>query len=214
VPDQLTRVLLCDDHPVYRDGLRLLLTELGFEVVGEAGTGEEAVDACSRLRPDVVVMDLHLPGISGVEATQRIVGADPTMPVLVVTMLDDDTTLFAALRAGARGYLLKGAGRADVERALRTVTAGDVVLSGTVLRHLRGAPAPAPGSAFGRLTARESEVLSLVARGRTNDQIARSLFLSVKTVRNNVSSILTKLGATSRAELVAMARDGGIGAPP
>ena len=208
------RVLICDDHPVFRDGLRLLLGELGAEVVGESATGEEAVDAAIELLPDVVVMDLHLPGLSGIEATRAIRTAQPGIGVLVLTMLDDDTTLLAALRAGANGYLLKGAGHADVGRALAAVANGDMMVAAEVAQRLRagldGAHAATP---FPQLSRREQEVLDLVARGRSNEQIARALFLSVKTVRNNVSAILTMLGVDNSASAVALARDGGLGRP-
>lgn len=201
------RVVICDDHPVYREGLRLLLEELGTEVVGEVGDGETAVTMAAELKPDVVVMDLNLPGINGVEATRRIIGADPQVGVLVLTMIEEDATLFAALRAGARGYLLKGAGHADVHRALAGVARGDAVLSGPVAERLRyGLGGATPNSvAFPQLTHREAEVLDQIALGRTNDQIAQTLFLSVKTVRNNVSAILSKLNVGSRAEAVAVA---------
>lgn len=208
------RVLLCDDHPVVRDGLRLLLDELGMEVVGEAATGEEAVAAAAELGPDVVVMDLHLPGMSGVEATRTIKSRQPDVGVLVLTMLEDDAALLASLRAGADAYLLKGAAHADVERALQAVARGDVMVAAEVAHRLRSGlesdnrPAPFPG-----LSRREAEVLERVARGETNEQIARALLLSVKTVRNNVSSIFTKLGVTTRSAAVATARDAGMGRP-
>ena len=208
------RVLLCDDHPIVRDGLRLLLGELGMDVVGEAATGEEAVDSAAALLPDVVVMDLHLPGMSGVEATRVIKQRHPQVGVLVLTMLDDDAALLASLRAGANAYLLKGAAHADVERALTAVARGDVIVTAEVAHRLRSGlqlgsdRAPVPG-----LSRRETEILELVARGETNEQIARSLSLSVKTVRNNVSAIFTKLGVNSRAAAVAVARDAGLGQP-
>ena len=208
------RVLLCDDHPIVRDGLRLLLGELGMDVVGEAATGEEAVDSAAALLPDVVVMDLHLPGMSGGEATRVIKQRHPQVGVLVLTMLDDDAALLASLRAGANAYLLKGAAHADVERALTAVARGDVIVTAEVAHRLRSGlqlgsdRAPVPG-----LSRRETEILELVARGETNEQIARSLSLSVKTVRNNVSAIFTKLGVNSRAAAVAVARDAGLGQP-
>ncbi|MHB1288076.1 response regulator [Georgenia sp.] len=204
------RVLLCDDHPVFLDGMRLLLTELGHEVIGEAPTGEDAVVVAAALHPDVVVMDLHLPGISGVEATRAITSQDPSVRVLVLTMVEDDATLLAALRAGARGYVLKGAGHEEVERALLSVAHGDLVVSVRVADGLRSG-LRAPSSAFPELSRREQEILELVSRGRSNEQIAMALFLSVKTVRNNVSGILSKLGVASRAEAVARARDLGVG---
>ncbi|MHB1063082.1 MAG: response regulator transcription factor [Georgenia sp.] len=204
------RVLLCDDHPVFLDGMRLLLTELGHEVIGEAPTGEDAVVVAAALHPDVVVMDLHLPGISGVEATRAITSQDPSVRVLVLTMVEDDATLLAALRAGARGYVLKGAGHEEVERALLSVAHGDLVVSVRVADGLRSG-LRAPSSAFPELSRREQEILELVSRGRSNEQIAMALFLSVKTVRNNVSGIFSKLGVASRAEAVARARDLGVG---
>jgi DNA-binding NarL/FixJ family response regulator len=206
------KVLICDDHPIVRDGLRLLLGELGMDVLGEAATGEEAVAATAELRPDVVVMDLHLPGMSGVEATRAIKSQQPGVGVLVLTMLDDDAALLASLRAGANAYLLKGAAHADVERALHSVARGDVMVGAQVAHRLRaslepdGRPAPFPG-----LTRREAEILERVARGEGNEQIARALLLSVKTVRNNVSSIFAKLGVATRSAAVAMARDAGMG---
>lgn len=208
------RLIICDDHPVYRDGLRLMLTELGFEVVAEAATGEEAVELAATLTPTLVMMDLHLPGISGVEATRQITAADPTIGVLVLTMLDDDYAVFAALRAGARGYLLKGAQIDDVARAVASVARGDAVLTAAVASRLRYAVTGAPAHTFPELTPREAEVLDLMARGRSNDQIARTLFLSIKTVRNNVSAVLGKLGVATRGEAIARARDADIGGSP
>lgn len=209
------RVLLCDDHPVVRDGLRLLLGELGMDVVGEAATGEAAVEAVEALMPDVVVMDLHLPGMSGVDATRVIKKRHPQVGVLVLTMLDDDAALLASLRAGANAYLLKGAAHADVERALTAVAKGDVMVTAQVAHRLRSGLQP--GSDLVRvpgLSRRENEILELVARGDSNEQIARTLSLSVKTVRNNVSTIFTKLGVNSRGAAVAAARDAGLGGPP
>lgn len=205
------RVLICDDHPVFRDGLRLLLTELGIDVVGEAGTGEEAIELATDLSPEVVVMDLHLPGISGIDATRAIRAAQPQTGVLVLTMLDDDAALLAALRAGASGYLLKGAGHTDVDRALAAVAHGDVMVAAEVAQRLRAGLAGTAATPFPQLSRREHEVLDLLARGHTNDQIARALFLSVKTVRNNVSVLFTKLGVDNRAAAVAAARDAGMG---
>lgn len=207
------RVVLCDDHPVYRDGLRSLLTELGVDVVAEAGDGHEGVRLAIEHVPDVVVMDLHMPECNGVEATRRIVEARPQVRVLVLTMLDDDMTLFAALRAGASGYLLKGARHEEIERVLKAVVQGDIVVSGSAAPRLRsGLRAPAASGAFPQLTVREHEILDLLARGRTNESIASALFLSSKTVRNKVSTIFTKLGVSTRAEAIALARDAGVGA--
>lgn len=208
------RVLICDDHPVVRGGLRLLLAELGVDVVGETATGEDAVEAAAALEPDVVVMDLHLPGMSGIEATRAIRSRQPGVGVLVLTMLEDDAALLGALRAGAHGYLLKGTGHAELERALRAVANGDVMVAGEVAERLRaGLDAGRQQSPFPALGRRESEILDLMARGERNEQIARALFLSVKTVRNNVSSIFAKLGVDNRAAAVALARDAGLGLP-
>lgn len=206
------RVLICDDHPVYRDGLRLLLIEVGVEVVGEASNGEEAIALARSAKPDVVIMDLHLPGISGVEATKRILRDDQTVAVLILTMLEDDSLVFAALRAGARGYVLKGAGHADIERALESVLRGDLVIASGMAEAFRSGLGRSSRQAFPQLTAREREVLELVARGRTNGEIAGVLFVSDKTVRNVLSATLAKIGVSSRAEAVAKARDAGIGA--
>jgi DNA-binding NarL/FixJ family response regulator len=202
------RVLLCDDHPVYRDGLRALFDELGIDVVAEAATGEEAVALTATASPDIVVMDLSMPGMGGVEATRRIVADHPSVRVLALTMLDDASTVLQALRAGASGYLLKGAGQAEIRAALQAVDTGGLIVAPGVADDLRaGLSRPDP---FPQLTPRERQVLELLSRGRTNEHIARTLVLSEKTVRNLVSIVLTKLDASSRAEAVALARDAGI----
>ncbi|MFE1644449.1 response regulator [Microbacterium sp. P01] len=202
------RVLLCDDHPIYRDGLRTLFDELGVDVVAEAGNGEDAVALASAFEPDIVVMDLSMPGIGGVEATRRILAEHPSMRVLALTMIDDHATVLAALRAGASGYLLKGAGHAEIRTALAAVQLGGVTVSAEVTAGLRaGLRSPHP---FPQLTPRERDVLGLMSRGRTNEHIADVLSLSVKTVRNVVSSIFSKLAVSSRAEAVAVARDAGL----
>lgn len=208
------RVILADDHPVYRDGLRLLLEELDVQVVGEAEDGAAAVELTGQLRPDVVIMDLHMPELNGVDATRQITATHPDVAVLVLTMIDDESTLLAALRAGARGYLLKGAGHDDVRRALAAVDSGDTVLAGPVARRLRQILAQqSVQRPFPQLSDRETEILELLARGRSNEQIAATLFLSVKTIRNYVSAVFAKLGVNSRAAAVAAARDAGLGQP-
>jgi DNA-binding NarL/FixJ family response regulator len=209
----MIRVLVVDDHPVYRDGLALALAAAStVEVVGAVGDGADAVEAVETLAPAVVLMDLHMPGENGVEATRRIVAAHPEVAVLVLTMLEDDGSLFAAMRAGARGYLLKGAGRAEIERAVLTVAAGEVVFSaGIAERVLAFFSAGARTDPFPELTDREREVLDLVARGLTNAEIARRLVLSAKTVRNHVSNVFAKLQVAGRAEAVARARGAGLG---
>jgi DNA-binding NarL/FixJ family response regulator len=211
------RVLVCDDHPVYRDGLRMLLGSLpGLEVVGVAADGHEAVARAAELQPDVVVMDLQMPGLNGIEATARVRAEHPHVAVLVLTMYDDDDSVFAAMRAGALGYLLKGAAQDVIARAVASVASGEAVFGPAVARKVAayfsgGAPAAAPVEAFPQLTPREREVLDLLAAGRTNAQIASTLYLSQKTVRNNVSNIFAKLQVAGRAEAIIQARDAGLG---
>ncbi|MEV4493469.1 response regulator transcription factor [Micromonospora coxensis] len=211
------RVAVVDDHPVFRLGMTALLASIpGLAVIGEAADAEGALRVTDLHRPDVVVMDLHLPGRSGVEATREIVARHPGTGVLVVTMLDDDDWVFAALRAGARGYLLKGAAPAEVDRAVRAVANGEVLLGPAVaaraVSFLAGARA---GSAapFPELTDREREVLDLVAQGLSNVVIARRLTLSPKTVRNHLSNVLTKLQVTDRSQAIVRAREAGLGQP-
>ena len=207
------RVLLADDHPVVRRGLAALLATLdGIEVVAQAGTGDEAVREVGLNRPDVVVMDLRMPGVDGVEATRRIAKGYPETAVLVLTMFDEDALVADALRAGARGYLLKRAEQAEIERAIRAVAAGDAIFSSEVAGRVlgaitvdRGAPALAP------LSPREREVLDIVATGATNSAIAYRLGLSPKTVGNHISAIFLKLGVATRAEAVVIAKDAGLG---
>ncbi len=213
----LTRVLVVDDHPLIRSGLRVLRAEEPtVELVGEAATGSQAIAAAAALEPDVVLMDLNLPDIDGVEATRRILAEHPRAKVLVLTMLEDSDSLRAALQAGARGYLLKGAGGDETLRAILTVAAGDAVFSAPVADRVLDAAAPAtPGRAahrpFPELTDRERDVLALLAQGRSNAAIAEALFVQPKTVRNYVSAILAKLGVADRVEALLLARDAGLG---
>ena len=214
--DGPTKVLVVDDHPLYREGLLTALAAApDVDVIGEAGDGAEAVELVALLRPDVVLMDLHMPGMTGVEATRVVGERHPDVAVLVLTMLDGDDAVFAAMRAGARGYLLKGAGRDEITSAIASVARGEVVFSAgiasRVLSFFSGPPSRTTAQPFAELTEREREVLDLVARGLTNPAIARRLVLSEKTVRNHVSNVFTKLQVSGRAEAVARARDAGLG---
>lgn len=207
-------VLICDDHPVFRDGLDAMLSSsAGFEVVGHATTGEEAVELVRELSPSVTVMDLNMPGIDGVEATRRIVAADEEAKVLVLTMLEDDDSVFAAVKAGALGYLLKGADKDEIKRTIEGVARGEAILGAGIARKVRGFLDRKTGSSspFPNLTEREVEVLELAAQGANNAGIARRLGISDKTVRNHISNVFMKLQVADRAELVAKARDAGVG---
>jgi DNA-binding NarL/FixJ family response regulator len=208
------RVLIADDHPLFRDGLTAML-QAGddTELTGAATDGLQAVELALHSQPDVVVMDLHMPGMDGIEATRRIVADSPHIAVLVLTMFDDDESVFSALRAGARGYLLKGADQEQIRRAVYAGANGEIIfgteLAARVLAYFTAAPA-AP-AIFPQLTDREREVLELVAQGRSNADIAGRLQLSQKTVRNHVSNILTKLQVADRAQAIVRARDAGLG---
>lgn len=208
------RVLLVDDHPVVRSGLTALLASIpGFLVVAQAGNGEQAVREAAITSPDVVVMDLRMPGMGGVAATQAILRNRPTIAVLVLTMYDEDERIEDALRVGARGYLLKGAEQEEIERAIRTVAAGDMVLGKKVAdavrrlattRHTQTVPLPT-------LTPRERDVLDRMAAGASNATIAAQLSMAPKTVGNHISAIFLKLGVASRAEAIVQGREAGLG---
>ncbi len=210
------RVVVADDHPVFRDGLAMILRERGIDVVAEVTDGRQAIDAVAASHPEVVLMDLTMPGLGGIEATRRLAAEHPAVAVLVLTMSEDDDSLFAALRAGAHGYLLKEASADDIARAVVTVARGETVLgariSSRVLAAAQSGTLLATPAPFPRLTGREREVLDLVARGYQNARVAHHLGLSEKTVRNHISAILAKLPAATRAEAVALARDEGLGA--
>jgi DNA-binding NarL/FixJ family response regulator len=208
------RVVLVDDHPMFRQGLRTLLEDLGVSVVAEAADGEAGVAAVVEHRPDVVFMDLQMPGVSGVEATKRLVDLQPDAKVIVLTMVEDDQAVFAAIQVGALGYLLKGAGQEEISRALASVAAGQAVYGAEIARRLRGFFAGGAGTAaqpFPSLSDREREVLALIAEGAANTDIARRLFLSDKTVRNYVSSIFAKIDVAGRPEAIVKAREAGLG---
>jgi len=209
------KVLVTDDHPMFRAGLKTLLeTDDRVESIGEASGGVEAVCLARDLRPDVVVMDLHMPDLDGVEATRRILADLPEAGILVLTMSDDDATVIAALRAGARGYLLKESGPTEILSAVLSVAEGVTVFGPSIARRVTGllaAPATSASSPFPELTEREREVLELIARGQSNPAIARQLVLSPKTVRNHISNIFAKLQVQARAEAIVRAREAGLG---
>ena len=210
------RIVVADDHPLYRRGLaQLLAAQPGWEVVGEECDGLGAVTAVHAQQPDVVVMDLRMPGVDGIEATRRIVGASPHVAVLVLTMYEDDASVFSAMRAGARGYLLKGARRGEILRAVAAVAEGEAIFGAAVAaRILEFFATDRPRGTevvFPQLTAREHEVLDLIAAGRSNTELATALVLSPKTVRNHVSNIFTKLQVADRAQAIVLARDAGLG---
>ncbi|WP_353953432.1 response regulator transcription factor [Knoellia sp. S7-12] len=211
------RVVLADDHPMYRFGLAAVLTQSeDIDVVASVGDGSELLRAVAEYAPDVVITDLTMPGLDGVTATQQLLAADPGLPVLVLTMHEDDEHVFAALRAGARGYLVKGADGSEILGAVRTVALGGAVYGGSVARRIvtfyagEGEVSPT-ARAFPLLTPREREVLELVAVGCRNHEIARRLSMSEKTVRNHVSQVLTKLQAPDRTAAALRARDAGLG---
>jgi len=207
------RVLIADDHPVFRDGMRALIASLPeLEAVGAATTGDEAIALAATLQPDVILMDLKMPGVGGIAATRQILDTSPHIRILIVTMFEDDESVFAALRAGARGYILKGANPNEIVRAIGAVGAGEAIFSPAIAQRLldffaapRSAVLPLP-----ELTEREREILTLIVQGQTNQAIATQLVLSLKTVRNYVSNIFSKLQVADRAEAILRARDAGL----
>jgi len=210
------RILIADDHLLFRDGLRALLDAASdTELIGEAATGLEAVALAVELQPDVVVMDLQMPELNGIEATRQIVQASPHIGVLVVTMFEDDGSVFAAMRAGARGYLLKGAKYDEMLRAIRAVGGGEAIFSPAIavrlVDYFANIRPPNTPQVFPELSEREREILDLIAQGQRNPEIAARLFLSPKTVRNHVSNILNKLQVADRTEAIIRAREAGLG---
>lgn len=218
------RVLVADDHGLFRDGVRALLSVSGdLEVVGEAADAPSAVARCAELAPDVVLMDLQMPGGGGLAATAAIAQAQPEVAVLVLTMFDDDDSVFAAVRAGARGYVLKDSEAEDLTRAVRAAAAGEAIFGRAVAARMLswfGSPPPSAAAGAGGptpfedLTASERNVLRLLAQGSDNQAIGRELFISHKTVRNYVSSIFRKLQVANRAEAIVAAREAGLHQPP
>lgn len=212
---QKIRVLIVDDHPVFRFGLSSLLTSLpDMDVVGEATSGEEAVVQAASLEPDIILMDINLPGLNGIQATRQILQSDPQIGILMVTMIDDDS-VFQAMQAGARGYLLKGADPDETLRAIRSVASGEAIFSPKAAERLVNyfgqKKVAAYPEVFPELTEREREILALIAQGLTNAAIAERLVLSPKTVRNHVSNIFRKLQVADRAQAIIQAREAGIG---
>lgn len=211
-----TRILVADDHTLFREGLGSLFASLpDLEVVGEAATGEQAVHQAAALQPDVILMDLQMPDLNGIEATRRVLHTSPHIGIVVVTMFEDDDSVFAAMRAGARGYILKGADQAEILRAIRAVANGDALFSAAIakrlIRYFAAPKPPLPVQVFPELTDREREVLGLIAQGDNNTEIAARLTLSPKTVRNHVSNIFSKLQVADRAQAIVRAREAGLG---
>jgi DNA-binding NarL/FixJ family response regulator len=210
------RVLIADDHDEFRHGLEALLAATpAIDVVGTAADGALAVAMALDLQPDVVLMDLHMPRVNGIDATAQIVRSSPHIGVLVLTMMEDEESVFAAVRAGARGYLLKGARRGEITRAVQAVGAGEVIfgpgIADRVMTYFAGVRTRPAADAFPELTDRERVILGLIAEGKENGEIARQLDLSIKTVRNHASNIFTKLQVAHRAQAIVKAREAGLG---
>lgn len=206
------RLLIADDHPVFRHGLRAMLDSTDqFDVIGEAADGDLAVAQTLELKPDVVLMDLRMPGLNGIDATRRILERRPETGILVLTMFEDDDSVFAAMRAGARGYLLKGSEQDEVLRAIHSIACGEAIFGPAIASRLIAYFSSANATVFPELTDREREVLQLIAQGKNNQAIASELVLSLKTVRNHVSNIFNKLQVTDRAGAIVKAREAGMG---
>jgi len=214
--ERTIRILIADDHAVVREGLRAVLgSEPDMEVVGEAATGKGVIERATELGPDVILMDIQMPQINGIEATRRILDASPKVGVVVLTMFEDDESVFSAMRAGARGYVLKGAHPSEILKVLRAVAGGEAYFGPEIARRLVdffSTPKSASSAeAFPELTAREREILDLIARGHNNTAIAARLFVSPKTVGNHISHIFTKLQVADRAQAIIRAREAGLG---
>jgi DNA-binding NarL/FixJ family response regulator len=210
--EEFLRILLVDDHPLVRNGLRALLASMkAITVIGETASGEDAVHLAEKLQPDIVLMDLNMPRLNGVEATRRIVQVNPHIRVLVLTMLEDDASVFAAMRAGARGYLLKGSDQNDVLRAIEATAHGEAIFSPSIaqrlMQYFSNMQPVLPSNSFPSLTEREREILTFISIGKSNADIASELALSSKTVSNHVSNIFNKLQVVDRAQAVIRARE-------
>jgi DNA-binding NarL/FixJ family response regulator len=213
------RVLIVDDHALFREGVHAILKSVpDIEIVGESGTGQEALILASELAPDIILMDIQMPDLNGVEATRRILKTHPNVGIIIVTMLEDDGSLFSAMSAGARGYVLKGADKAEMLKSIRAVANGEALFGPSIavrlLNFFHDKPQPSmgesPQSPFPQLTEREREILAYIARGETNTEIADRLTISLKTVRNHVSNIFNKLQVVNRVQAVIRARDEGL----
>lgn len=217
IMERTIRLLIADDHAIFREGLRTVLgSEPDTEVLGEAATGREAIERAAEVRPDVVLMDIQMPEINGIEATRRITDANQDIGVVVLTMYDDDDSIFSAMRAGARGYVLKGAQPTEILKVVRAVAEGEAYFGPKIAKCLMGffscaLKLTSPTETFPELTAREREILDLIARSHSNAKIAGRLFLSPKTISNHISHIFTKLQVADRAQAIVQAREAGLG---
>ncbi len=212
----MIKIIFVDDHPLFRDGLRNLLSLVSdFEIIAEASSGEEAITLADTLQPDIVLMDLKMPGINGIEATKEILSTNPLIGIIVFTMFDDDDSVFAAMRAGAKGYLLKGASQEETIRAIRSIASGEAIFSpsiaGRLIHYFNHSIQKQAPTAFPELTVREREVLGLIVQGVKNSGIAERLGLSPKTIRNHVSNIYNKLQVADRWEAIERAKKEGMG---
>jgi DNA-binding NarL/FixJ family response regulator len=209
------RLLVADDHTLFREGVRALLNSIPeIDVVGEAATGEETIQLAEKLQPNVILMDIQMPGMNGLQATRQILDKNPLIGIIVVTMFDDDDSVFAAMRAGARGYILKGADQHDMRRAIQAVARGEALFGPSIATRLKdyfNQPSPTSLTAFPELTERENQVLDLIAQGMDNHDIAGQLTISLKTVRNHVSNIFNKLQVSDRVQAALRAREAGLG---
>lgn len=212
---ELVKLLVVDDHTLFREGVVALLNSVPeIDVVGMAEDGQQAVELAAKVQPDVILMDIQMPKINGIAATRQIINDHPDMGVIVLTMFEDDDSVFAAMRAGARGYILKGADQEDMLRAIRAVARGEALFGPSIAERLKNYLAPqasAKNEAFPELTQRELEILELIAQGMSNSEISENLVIAVKTVRNHVSNIFNKLQVADRVQAVIRAREAGLG---